>query len=173
LTEKARELGISAGALKTWLNRITDVLVRENGIFKIHDQALKLWLKNRSVFKKILPPTILGDEAEKLVARELASYGFQMIYQSRASRSAFDLLGIAGIQKIGVQVKKGHYPFYIKKAEINEMQFWGKLLGWHPLLALVDNDQCKFYSVKKTKIRGRTLKIDLRTKSMENILGEV
>ena len=36
--------------------------------------------------------TIVGDEAEQAVAAFLAGLGFDLVYQSRASRGAFDLL---------------------------------------------------------------------------------
>src|SRR3989339_202876 len=170
LTQKAKELGITTGALKTWLKRVPDLIEQTSDIYKIKDQALGLWLKNRSDLSQTIPTTVLGNEAEKLVAKVLSEIGFQLIYQSQASRGAFDLLGIITTQKIGIQVKKGKFPFYIKAKEINEMKFWAKELSWKPVLAVVFYDKCFFYDAEKLKQHGAHFKVEEKTPYIKNML---
>ena len=40
--------------------------------------------------------SVVGDVAEQAVARFLAALGFDLVYQSRASRGAFDILALRG-----------------------------------------------------------------------------
>ena len=47
---------------------------------------------------------------ERVVAEHLARSGFELVYQSRGSRGAFDLLATRGAQQLGVQVKRSPLP---------------------------------------------------------------
>jgi Holliday junction resolvase len=84
----------------------------------------------------VAAPLLLGEESEKEVARELARQGVGLVYQSRASRGAFDLLAIYQTHQIGLQVKRiKKYPVYIAEREIGRMRSDARSLGWHAAIA--------------------------------------
>jgi Holliday junction resolvase/AAA+ ATPase superfamily predicted ATPase len=173
LTEVARRLGIGAGTLKSWIDRVADFITVEQGIYRIADPALRLWLSRKSDLGPVLPPLVLGDEAEKAVAQRLAALGFELVYQSRASRGAFDLLAILQAREVGVQVKKASLPFYLDREELQRMRHWAKQLEWIPLLALVVDDAVYFYDARQLRVRGESVRIDERTRRVENVLALV
>ena len=121
---------------------------------------------------------MLGNEAELTVARRMAAAGFELIYQSRASRGAFDLLAILQTKEVGVQVKKGSLPYYLKKEELQLMQHWARQLRWKPLLALVTENDVHFYDVTAWQVEnpnlvgttGQSYRIDERTEVIHNLL---
>lgn len=170
LSQLAARLNVGTGTLKSWIDRSADLVRASNGVYSIADPCLGLWLAGRSDRRAVLPPMVLGDEAEKLAARRLAEAGYELVYQSRASRGAFDLLAILGAHEVGVQVKKGAFPFYLSKEELNLMRHWAERLNWIPLLALVVEESVRFYRVTDLKARGQSVRIDTKTPSVENLL---
>ena len=96
-----------------------------------------------------------------------------MVYQSRASRGAFDLLAILQAREVGVQVKKASLPFYLDREELQRMRHWAKQLEWIPLLALVVDDAVYFYDARQLRVRGESVRIDERTRRVENVLALV
>jgi len=171
LSSLAERMGIGTGTLKSWIDRVADFITVENGIYQIDDRCLRLWLENKSDVKPILPPLVLGDEAEQTVAQRMAAAGFELIYQSRASRGAFDLLAILQTKELGVQVKKGSFPYYLKKEELQLMQHWAKQLRWQPpLLALVTEADIYFYDVTEWQTEGQSYRIDETTEVIDNLL---
>ncbi len=85
----------------------------------------------------MVPMTVIGDEAELEIARRLAATGFELVYQSRASRGAFDLLGIrAGVQ-VGLQVKRSALPVRFSKSAWMRLHSDARRLGWRWLVAVV------------------------------------
>jgi hypothetical protein len=82
--------------------------------------------------------TLVGDEAEQLVAQELSRMGFELVYQSRASRGAFDLLGIRGACQVGIQVKRSPLPLRFKHGEWQRMESDARRFGWLWMIAAVD-----------------------------------
>ena len=169
LTKVARDLGVPTGGLKSWIDRVADLVIVEDGVYQIADPALRLWLKSRSEVGLALPPLVLGDEAEKMVASRMAATGFDLVYQSRASRGAFDLLAILGSKELGVQVKKSGLPYYLTRDELQRMQHVAKNLSRTPILALVDEGDVRFYDVRALRASGRSCKIDSSTPSIENM----
>lgn len=171
LSSLAKRMGIGTGTLKSWINRIKDFITVEAGIYRIEDKCLKLWIENKSDLRPILPPLILGTEAEKTVAKQMAKSGFELIYQSRASRGAFGLLAILGTIEVGIQVKKASLPYYIKTDELQLMKYWAGQLSWIPLFALVDdNETLYFYDVTHWKAKGKSFRVDNQTERVENLL---
>jgi Holliday junction resolvase len=173
LSSLAERMGIGTGTLKSWINRVADFITVEEGIYQISDRCLRLWLENKSDVKPVLPPLVLGDEAEKTVARRMAAAGFELVYQSRASRGAFDLLAILQTKEVGVQVKKGSFPYYLKKDELQLLRHWYKQLGCKPLIALVTEDDVYFYDVTDWEVKEQSYRIDETTKVIDNLLGFV
>lgn len=136
--EVARVIGAASGSTVRYLERLGDALTRgEDQRWRVTDPVFALWLRWRQPGGAVVPMTVLGDEAEKDVARSLAALGFELVYQSRASRGAFDLLGIrAGVQ-VGVQVKRSALPLRLSKAEGARLRSDGQRLGWLALIAAV------------------------------------
>lgn len=170
LSSLAERMGIGTGTLKSWINRVADFITVDSGIYQIGDRCLRLWLENKSDVKPVLPPLVLGDEAEQTVARRMAAAGFELVYQSRASRGAFDLLAILQTKEVGVQVKKGDFPYYLKKDELRLMQHWAKQLQWKSLFALVTENNVYFYDVTDWQVTGQSYRIDETTKVIDNLL---
>ena len=69
-----------------------------------------------------------------------------------------------------MQVKKAHLPFYLPKSELALMQHWAKRLGWLPLLALVDDDEVRFYRVASLRTSAKHRRFDARSPVVENLL---
>ncbi|MBM3240774.1 ATP-binding protein [Candidatus Poribacteria bacterium] len=170
LSSLASQMGIGTGTLKSWIDRVADFITVDSGIYQISDRCLRLWLENKSEVKPVLPPLVLGNEAEQTVARRMAQAGFELIYQSKASRGAFDLLAILQTKEVGVQVKKGFFPYYLKKDELQLMQHWAKQLRWKALFALVTEDDVYFYDVAEWKTEGQSYRIDETAKVIDNLL---
>jgi Holliday junction resolvase/AAA+ ATPase superfamily predicted ATPase len=170
LSSLAKRMGVGTGTLKSWINRVSDFVTVENGIYQIQDRCLKLWIENKSDLKPVLPTLVLGNEAEKKVAQLMAQAGFELIYQSRASRGAFDLLAIFNSIEYGVQVKMGAFPFYLKINDLQLMQYWSEKLNWTPIFALVSEEAVYFFDCLKWKTKGRSYRIDETTQTIENLL---
>jgi Holliday junction resolvase len=81
--------------------------------------------------------TVVGDEAEREVAIQLANLGFDLVYQSRASRGAFDLLAIRASVQLAVQVKRSPLPIAFKPAAWRRMTADAARLGWRWTIAAV------------------------------------
>lgn len=92
-----------------------DVIIKEDLRYRLCDPCYALWLKAaRGPVSAVATPLLFGEESEKEVARELARQGVSLVYQSRASRGAFDLLAVYQTHQIGLQVKRiKKYPAYI------------------------------------------------------------
>jgi len=170
LSQVAANLGVPTGGLKSWIDRVADLVVVVDGVYQIADPALRLWLIRKSEAGLALPPLVLGDEAEKAVARRMAAAGFELVYQSRASRGAFDLLAISQTQEVGVQVKKAEWPFYLSRDELGRMRYWAEQLDWAPLLALVSESGVFFYDVRTLAATDGSCRIDEETPRVEYLL---
>ena len=81
---------------------------------------------------------LLGDEAEAEVAGRLAGMGFELVYQSRGSRGAFDLLATRGSAQLGVQVKRSPLPLRFSRDTWGRMEADARRFDWRWLVAAVD-----------------------------------
>ncbi len=139
LTEIAKQIGAPSGATVRYLERLGDTVTRdENKLFHLSDPAFGLWLRWRQPGGTVVPMTLIGDEAEKDVATHLAKMGFELVYQSRASRGAFDLLATRGHYQLALQVRRSPLPIRFKKSEWNRMKSDAKRYGWCWVIAAVD-----------------------------------
>src|SRR5262249_40525193 len=117
LTEVARAVRAGAPSTAPYLERLGGAGPRRNDRpYDFADHGLADWLRWRGPGGTVVPMTLLGDEAERAVAEHLAGLGFDLVYQSRASRGAFDLLALRGPAQLGVQVKRGDLPLRFAKA---------------------------------------------------------
>ena len=121
-SEVGAKLRASSGTTVRSLERLADtVSKRPDGRYGIDDPAFAAWLAWRTPGGTVVPMTLIGDEAERQVAAHLAAMGFELVYQSRASRGAFDLLAIRDSQHLGVQVKRSALPLRFTKTAWNRM----------------------------------------------------
>ena len=134
----ARKTGASSGAAVRYLERLGDAVVRDTQQrWALVDPVFGLWLRWRQPGGAVVPMSVIGDEAELEIARRLSELGFELVYQSRASRGAFDLLGVrAGVQ-VGIQVKRSPLPLRFSRAAWARLLSDAKRLGWRCLVAAV------------------------------------
>ena len=138
LTAIATAIRAQSGPTVTYLERLGDVVERTaDGHYQLADTTFALWLRWRRPGGPVVPMRVVGDEAEKAVAELLAGMGFDLVYQSRASRGAFDLLATRGPAQLGVQVKRATLPWRCPRAEWSRMAAEGRRFHWHWIVAAV------------------------------------
>jgi len=170
-SEVAAALGIASGATASYLDRLGDVIMRdEDERWRIADPVFELWLRWRSPGGAAVPMTVIGTEAERAVAEELARLGFDLIYQSRASRGAFDLLATRGAQQLGVQVKRAQLPLRLPASDWKRMRAEAARLGWRAAVAVVTPEGgVEVLDPSKVRISGRTGSLGAAA-AIENLL---
>jgi AAA+ ATPase superfamily predicted ATPase len=138
LTEVAQAIGASSGATVRYLERLGDAVERtDNGRYRLTDSTFGLWLRWRKPGGTVVPMAVVGDEAERRVAEHLSAMGFDLVYQSRASRGAFDLLATRGARQLGLQIKRSKPPLRFKRSEWSRMEAEGRRFGWVWVVAAV------------------------------------
>ncbi|MFO0593662.1 MAG: AAA family ATPase [Myxococcaceae bacterium] len=144
--ELARRIGASSGAAVRYLERLGDVVVRDEAQrWSLADPVFGWWVRWRNPGGSVVPMSAIGDDAEREVARLLAELGFELVYQARASRGAFDLLGVrAGIQ-VGIQVKRTALPVRFSGAAWQRLHADAQRLGWKAVVAVVTPEQRVFF----------------------------
>jgi hypothetical protein len=157
-SEVSAALGIASGATASYLDRLRDVIIRDDGDrWRVADPVFALWLRWRSPGGAAVPMTVIGSEVEQAIAEELARLGFDLVYQSRASRGAFDLLATRGAQQLGVQVKRTRLPLRLPAADWKRMQGEAVRLGWRAVVAAVTPEGAvEILDPSKVRISGRT-----------------
>jgi AAA+ ATPase superfamily predicted ATPase/Holliday junction resolvase len=141
LGEVATAIGSTPGATVGYLQRLGDAVTRNaEGRWQLSDATFALWLQWRQPGGSVLPMKLVGDEAELAVAQTLAQLGFELVYQSRGSRGAFDLLATRGARILAVQVKRSPLPLRFKKAAWDRMCADGERYGWQWLVGQVSTE---------------------------------
>lgn len=136
--EIAQRTGVASGAVARYLERLGDAItVQADGRYALSDPVFGLWLRWRSPGGTVVPMGVIGDEAEREVAAELARAGFDLVYQSRASRGAFDLLATRGAHQLGVQVKRAGLPVRFDAAAWSRLHAEAARFGWRWIVAVV------------------------------------
>ncbi len=170
LTDVAARIGAASGATARYIERLGDaVRRRDDGLYELADPVFAHWLQWRQPGGTVVPMTLVGDEAERTVASALAVMGFDLVYQSRASRGSFDLLGIRGSSQLGIQVKRSALPLRFPLAAWSRMEADSARLGWAWVVASVDR-RAKVTILDPTRARrGREVRLD-ETAAVENLL---
>jgi hypothetical protein len=133
------------------------------------DPVFARWLQWRQPGGTVVPMSLVGDEAEKSVASALAATGLDLVYQSRASRGSFDLLGIRGSTQVGIQVKRSALPLRFPRTAWSRMEADAARLGWAWVAASVDR-QGKVTILDPARARrGREVRLD-QAAAIENLL---
>lgn len=160
LADVARAIGVSAGDTARYLERLGDVVRKhEDGRYAIDDPVLPLWLRWRQPGGTIVPMAIVGDEAEREVASVLSRMGFDLVYQSRASRGAFDLLATRGGAQLGIQVKRSPLPLRFDSTQWQRMVADSKRFGWRWIVANVERKgEIHFLDPSRAQ-RGKTIRL--------------
>ncbi len=152
LGEIGAAITASSASTARYVERLGDAVTRrEDSLYEITDPVFALWLSWRRPGGTVVPMTVVGDEAELAVARALAEMGFELIYQSRVSRGAFDLLAVRSGIQLGVQVKKSKLPLRFKKGEWNRMTTDAKAFGWRHTVAAVDAESNEVFFLNPDK----------------------
>jgi uncharacterized protein len=171
LTDIAAHLHVTTADTARYLERVGDaVRKREDGRYELDDPVLGLWLRWRRPGGTIVPMTIVGDAAERDVATLLARVGFDLVYQSRASRGAFDLLATRGASQLAIQVKRSALPLSFSRTAWQRMSADAKRLGWRWVIASVDPaGEIRFLDPMKAR-RARTVRL-AASAQIENLLA--
>jgi AAA+ ATPase superfamily predicted ATPase len=134
-------LRLSSSSAVNYLARLGDVIRRrDDDRYELTDPVMALWLKWRAPGGAAVPMTVVGDDGERDVARALADLGFELVYQSKASRGAFDLLAIRAGVMVGVQVKRSALPLHFTAAAWKRMEAEARRLGWLWIVAAASPD---------------------------------
>ncbi|MCA9706025.1 MAG: ATP-binding protein [Myxococcales bacterium] len=141
LTDVAQATGASTASTARYIERLDDAVVRDDdGLYRVSDALFGMWVRWRAPGGTVVPMSVVGDEAEQRVARYLAELGFDLVYQSRASRGAFDLLALRGPDQLGLQVKRSRLPLRLGKREWSRMDADAHRWGWLWAVASCDPD---------------------------------
>ena len=160
MTDVALHIRASTADTARYLERLGDLVRRrEDARYQLEDPVFALWLRWRRPGGTAVPMTVIGDAAEREVAVLLAQLGFDLVYQARASRGAFDLLATRGARQLGIQVKRSPLPLRFTPAEWSRMTADAKRLGLRWTVASVsDTGATRFLDPARAK-RGRTLRL--------------
>ncbi len=161
LTAVATRIQAASGATATYLDRLKDAVRRnEAGTYELSDPTFALWLRWRRPGGAVVPMSVIGDQAERAVAQALSSMGFDLVYQSRASRGAFDLLATRGAVQVGLQVKRSPLPLRFTRAEWSRMAADARRLGWHWVVAAMSPDEIVTLLDPALARHGREVRLD-------------
>lgn len=171
LADIARTINAPAGAATRYIERLGDAVVkRDDGRYELADPVFALWLRWRAPGGTVVPMRVIGDEAELTVARALAQMGFELVYQSRASRGAFDIFAVRAGRQLGIQVKRTNLPIRFKKTEWNRMIDDADRLGWQFVVAAVTPDNRLFFLDPGEARHGRALTLG-EPAAIDNLLA--
>ena len=170
LTDVATRIGAASGTTARYLERLGDaVRRREDGLYELSDPVFAHWLRWRQPGGTVVPMALVGDEAERTVAADLASMGFDLLYHSRASRGAFDLLAVRGSTQLGVQVKRSALPLRFSRTAWSRMEADAARLGWAWVVAAAGKQGKVTILDPAHARRGREVRLGEAT-TIENLL---
>jgi Holliday junction resolvase len=173
LADVARAIGAPSGQTRGYVERLGDALVRRaDGLYELEDPTFGLWLRWRRPGGSVVPMTMLGEDGERTVAEHLARCGFELVYQSRASRGAFDLLATRGAQQLGVQVKRTTLPLRFTREEWSCMVADAGRFGWRWIVAVTSPEGAVTLLDPARAARGRTVRLDAQA-AIDNIVAWV
>lgn len=176
LGDLAERIGTSSGAAGTYVRRLAqdDAVTKEDGRYVVPDPCFRLWLQSQEDLGGLAPPSIIGDISERRVTEALAALGLRVIYQSRASRGAFDLLGLAWGRELAIQVKTGEAPVRVAASEVHRMQDEARRMGWIPLLAVAGSGDVLFFDLASVNVgRKKTVSFGAQIEPIDDILALV
>lgn len=144
LGELATAIRAATGSTSAYVDRLGDAIARDGDLYRLDDRVFARWLAWRAPAGAAVPMTMLGDDAERTVAEDLARLGFDLVYQSKASRGAFDLLATRGARQLGIQVKRTALPASLPVAAWKRMIAESERLQWDFLVAVVADERVHY-----------------------------
>lgn len=160
MTDIARRVHTSTADAARYLERLGDLVRRhDDGTYVLDDPVFGLWLRWRRPGGAVVPMSVIGDAAERDVAGQLARMGFDLVYQSRASRGAFDLLATRGALQLGVQVKRSPLPLTFGRVAWTRMTADAERLGWRWVIAAVDREGAIQFLDPAKATRGKSARV--------------
>ncbi len=175
VSQVARGLRRSSNVASSWLGRLVDadVLVKEGTHYRFADPVFALWVQGtRPPYEAIGGPYLIGDETERRVAYALGREGFRLVFQSRASRGAFDLLALLNTTQAGIQVKQTTtWPLYVSVSEVERMRDWAGRLGWLPVLCVVRRETIRYYRPNDLTRTDSSYRVDDATPGYDTLLS--
>jgi len=160
MTDLAARIQVGTADAARYLERLGDVVrKREDGRYELEDPVFGLWLAWRRPGGTAVPMTVIGDAAEREVATLLAHSGFDLVYQARASRGAFDLLATRGSAQLAIQVKRSALPLAFRRVDWQRMAADAKRLGWRWAIAIVDPAGATHFLDPARARRGATVRL--------------
>jgi Holliday junction resolvase len=173
LADVAQAIGAPSGQTRSYVERLGDAIVRRPaGLYELEDPTFGLWLRWRRPGGSVVPMTVLGEEGERTVAEHLARCGFELVYQSRASRGAFDLLATRGARQLGVQVKRSALPLRFTQEEWSRMVADADRFGWRWIVAAVSIEGGVALLDPARAARGRAVRLGAKA-VIDNIVAWV
>lgn len=160
LSDLARAIHAPSADTSRYVERLGDVVrKRKDGVYELDDAVFGLWLRWRRPGGTVVPMSIVGDAAEREVADTLARAGFELVYQSRASRGSFDLLATRGAYQFGVQVKRSPLPLRFDRATWQRMHADAKRFGWRWVIASVSEGSGVRFLDPDAARRGKEIRL--------------
>jgi Holliday junction resolvase len=170
LAEIAREIGAASGTTAHYLERLQDAVgYREDSKYELADPTFALWLRWRRPGGTVVPMAVVGDEAERRIAEHLSRMGFELVYPSRGSRGAFDLLATRGTHQLAVQVKRSALPLRFDGPEWDRMVADAARFHWRWVLAAVTPESNVLILDPAKSQHGREVRLDAAA-AIENLL---
>lgn len=171
VSEVAHQIGGSTGVAAQYLSRLGDtVRVRKDGAYELVDQVYASWIAWQAPGGSVVSMRAVGDAAELAVAEHLSRMGFDLVYQSRGSRGAFDLLATRGTVQLGVQVKRKKLPLRFSKAEWSRMTADARKWGWRWIVAAVQDDESITLLTPDKASVGKQVRLSERA-AVDNLLA--
>lgn len=139
MSDIASRIKAPSGATIRYVGRLKDAARRrEDGLYELSNRPLALWLRWRRPGGTVVPMSVVGSETELAVAEALSAMGFDLVYQSRVSRGAFDLLATRGAAQLGIQVKRFALRLRFSRTAWARMRAEATRLGWSWIVTAVD-----------------------------------
>jgi AAA+ ATPase superfamily predicted ATPase/Holliday junction resolvase-like predicted endonuclease len=171
MTDVSKDIGGSTGSANQYLHRLGDaVRKRADERYELDDAAFGAWVRWRAPGGSVVPMRMVGDRAEAVVAEHLSRMGFDLVYQSRGSRGAFDLVAIRGAVQLGVQVKRKPLPLRFPKTEWSRMKADAKKWRWRWIVAAVTDDEAVALLDPAKATMGKEARLGERAR-IENLLA--
>jgi hypothetical protein len=162
--EIARAMGVTQNRIGSKLPMLVrqDAIEKDGDRYRLCDACYGHWLRAaRGRESSVIAPLLLGCESEQNVAREMARQGVGLVYQSRASRGAFDLLALYQAHEIGVQVRRiKKYPAYLSERLLGRMRHDAARLGWLGVVAFDLGGRITFHALSAGRRTRRGMRFD-------------
>lgn len=173
LGEIARHIGAASGATVSYLRRLGEAVVKEeDGRYRLADPVFGTWLRWREPGGTTVPMTLVGNEGEQRVAVALAQRGFELVYVSRASRGAFDLLALRGPVQLALQVRHRPFPLRFTRAEWERMEAEAGRRGWLWVVAQVGEEVAFLDPARVTSGKECRLGLEARIENLPRWVDE-